>query len=267
MKSIDINPQAEKRIRAFVDSDAHASLLTGVKGVGLATIASWFTKPVYVLGPELLTKTSTIPAIGVDQIRELYNQTRSKVQRSEFYIIDDAEMMTLPAQNSFLKLLEEPPTGARFILTSHHPDKLLVTIRSRVQQINVLSLHSKALDHMITESKVDEVKAQRLRFIAPGLPAELRRLLDDELYYRTSVAEATLAKQLVEATSYQRLILLSKNTLTRSAALSLIERMINFLSLSPTDSQIQQISALLNTHANIQANGNVKLQLAAAMVY
>lgn len=47
------------------------------------------------------------------------------------YIITDADAMNIPAQNAMLKLLEEPPKSASFILCSKNPANLLPTVRSR----------------------------------------------------------------------------------------------------------------------------------------
>ncbi len=76
--------------------------------------------------------------IGVDQIRALSadayilpNEAGRKV-----YIIRDAETMNIPAQNAALKLLEEPPLGAVFLLCTTNPGQLLPTVRSRCTQIN-----------------------------------------------------------------------------------------------------------------------------------
>ena len=75
--------------------------------------------------------------IGVDQIRALAadacilpNEAGRKV-----YIIREAETMNIPAQNAALKLLEEPPLGAVFLLCTTNPSQLLPTVRSRCTQI------------------------------------------------------------------------------------------------------------------------------------
>ncbi len=47
-------------------------------------------------------------------------------------MIENVERMTLNASNAFLKLLEEPPTRTRFILTTKNHHQLLATILSRV---------------------------------------------------------------------------------------------------------------------------------------
>ena len=83
-------------------------------------------------------KGRTKREIGVDQIRSLSadayimpNEAQRKV-----YIIREAETMNIPAQNAALKLLEEPPLGAVFLLCTTNPSQLLPTVRSRCTQIN-----------------------------------------------------------------------------------------------------------------------------------
>ena len=46
-------------------------------------------------------------------------------------IVHPAEDMNTATANSLLKILEEPPAGAFFLLVSHRPARLLPTIRSR----------------------------------------------------------------------------------------------------------------------------------------
>ena len=71
--------------------------------------------------------------ITVDQIRAISkdawimpNEAARKV-----YVILDADKMNLSAQNAALKLLEEPPNGAVFILCAANAALLLPTVRSR----------------------------------------------------------------------------------------------------------------------------------------
>ena len=47
------------------------------------------------------------------------------------------EKMNAEAANKLLKLLEEPPQGTLFLLVTHHPERLLPTIRSRCQPVAV----------------------------------------------------------------------------------------------------------------------------------
>lgn len=53
--------------------------------------------------------------------------------------------MNIACANKLLKLLEEPPAKTLFLLVSEHPDALLSTILSRVQQIRVPRLSEQTL--------------------------------------------------------------------------------------------------------------------------
>jgi len=71
--------------------------------------------------------------IRVDQVRELsdFLYLGSHRGRRRVAIVHPAEAMNVHAANALLKGLEEPPASAVFLLVSHHPARLLPTIRSR----------------------------------------------------------------------------------------------------------------------------------------
>ena len=65
-------------------------------------------------------------------------------------LIDQADKMNEAAQNSLLKLLEEPPAYWLFILVTDHVERLLPTIRSRVIQLH-FALLTKAETQKVLE--------------------------------------------------------------------------------------------------------------------
>ncbi len=54
---------------------------------------------------------------------------------SKVFIVDEAELLGIQAQNALLKTLEEPPPGVVIVLVTAHEDRLLPTIRSRCQRV------------------------------------------------------------------------------------------------------------------------------------
>ncbi|MDI7247754.1 MAG: DNA polymerase III subunit [Bacillota bacterium] len=79
-------------------------------------------------------------SVKIDQIREMKKEMSLKPRRDVGFrvtIIEGAEKMTVEAQNSFLKLLEEPPDRAVFVLVCQNPSGLLPTVRSRCQMVRV----------------------------------------------------------------------------------------------------------------------------------
>lgn len=75
--------------------------------------------------------------ILISQIRALEDFVYIGGHRSSrrVIVIEPAEAMNLAAENSLLKMLEEPPAGVCFILVSDRWRKLLPTIRSRCRTI------------------------------------------------------------------------------------------------------------------------------------
>lgn len=77
--------------------------------------------------------------LTVDQIRELAADAQILPNEAErkVYIIEEAELMNLNAQNAALKLLEEPPATVIFVLCAVNPNQLLETVRSRCLTLSV----------------------------------------------------------------------------------------------------------------------------------
>jgi DNA polymerase-3 subunit delta' len=60
---------------------------------------------------------------------------KSIMGRGKVFVVEQAELMEGPAQNSMLKTLEEPAGRTLIILLTDQPDSLLSTIRSRCQRV------------------------------------------------------------------------------------------------------------------------------------
>lgn len=76
--------------------------------------------------------------IVVEQIRELISDAYVMPNEAarKVYIIENADLMNLNAQNAALKLLEEPPAGAVLLLCAVNVPSLLPTVRSRCTLVN-----------------------------------------------------------------------------------------------------------------------------------
>jgi len=77
--------------------------------------------------------------IRIDQIRELESFVFVGGHRhgARVVIVEPAEAMNIAAQNSLLKILEEPPASVYFILSSSQWRRLLPTIRSRCRMLKL----------------------------------------------------------------------------------------------------------------------------------
>ena len=79
------------------------------------------------------------------------------------------ERMNIACANKLLKLIEEPPTQTVFIMVCEEPDKLLETIRSRVQRIDVKRIDNEAIRKALVEYRgISEDAAQRIARLANG---------------------------------------------------------------------------------------------------
>ena len=79
------------------------------------------------------------------------------------------ERMNIACANKLLKLIEEPPTQTVFIMVCEEPDKLLETIRSRVQRIDVKKLPAETICQALIDRRgIDPESARRISRLANG---------------------------------------------------------------------------------------------------
>ena len=79
------------------------------------------------------------------------------------------ERMNQECANKILKLLEEPPSQTIFLMVCNEPEKLLETIRSRVQRIDVKKIATEDIRQALMEKRgLTEDEAQRISRMANG---------------------------------------------------------------------------------------------------
>ena len=87
------------------------------------------------------------------------------------------EMMRVDTANKFLKLMEEPTDRTVMLFVTEHPDRLLATIRSRVQRIHVPNLTAEqAAAGLASKWGVDGGLAQSLAHVSDGNLAQAMRM-------------------------------------------------------------------------------------------
>lgn len=193
----------------------HALLITGEPGVGKKTLA-YLTAQLLLCGsqgekpcgicddcilfaseehPDLVKVEKGSPlsevakkgrsTIPVDDIREIIRICSRYPARggNRVILISDAEDMTTQAQNCLLKILEEPPQNNYFLLTSSHPDQLLVTIRSRCRPLKLKPWPDEYIRKILMKLGVEAGKSDRIVHAASGSAGKAKSLAFDEEYW------------------------------------------------------------------------------------
>lgn len=260
MQDLLINIRSRPQLENYVSNPTHALLLVGPNGVGLGTIAGQLAHDLAGAN-QLIVTPNDKGKISVEQVRNLYDVTRGKQNVRFVIVIDDADTMTIPAQNAFLKLLEEPIANVHFILTAHLANQLLPTIHSRVQQIEIMPI---AAGDLLNDAKLAPNKQAQMLFLAGDRPAELKRMLESDEYFRSRAKSSEIAKEFIAADTYSRLRIIAgmKN---RDEAISFTNALANLLIFMLMRSEAVNLIRNLDVTAqvidNLTQNGNVRAQM------
>ncbi len=128
----------------------------------------------------------TATRLSIDQMRRVRSRLAMRGVRGErkVGIIDQAELLTIDAQNALLKTLEEPPGKTALLLICPHPDALLSTIRSRCQCVRFAPLEKGILTEILIGEGVEAESAESAAALAEGSLDRARTLTaDDGLAY------------------------------------------------------------------------------------
>ena len=116
---------------------SHSYLFVGTQGIGKKLLAKEMAKKILSFDgeshPDFMCIEPEENSIKIAQIRILQKKIQEKpiIADKKVYIIDNADTMTVEAQNCLLKTLEEPPEFAIIILIGSQESAFLTTIKSR----------------------------------------------------------------------------------------------------------------------------------------
>jgi hypothetical protein len=83
------------------------------------------------------TVTINADTFNIDQAKSVREMQTRQVAGGEKFFFLAFTRITREAQNALLKTLEEPTVGTHLFLITPQPDRLLPTLRSRVEQFNL----------------------------------------------------------------------------------------------------------------------------------
>ena len=212
------------------DTLPHACIVSGAAGTGRRTLVRLICKALFceTFGEEDLTGIRTEPCgncpaclqidadtfpdvitlaldkplipdakpdrktISIDDVRELIRLCgQFSGEKGRAVIIEKAEAMTIQAQNTLLKTLEEPPEGTHFFLITERPENLLTTIVSRCTRIHLQPWPDDYLKKLLLADGIPEARAAETVLYADGSIGKARELAANEEYwkYRSEVME------------------------------------------------------------------------------
>lgn len=107
------------------------------------------------------------PLISREEGREIIKMLSLKSFESAYkvMVIWQPELMHSSAANGILKILEEPPPNTFFLLVSNASDKLLPTVLSRTQMVQVPLLRDEEVEAYLTEKNPSLTNARKLEII------------------------------------------------------------------------------------------------------
>ena len=123
--------------------------------------------------------------ISVDMVRGIVTDAYTKPyeSRKKVYIIAYGDDMNEQAQNAFLKVLEEPPEYAAFIILAENHETLLQTVRSRCIQIRFGPVPAERIKAMLLKSHPElGEKADFYAKYSGGVMAKAERIINNESF-------------------------------------------------------------------------------------
>ena len=168
---------------------SHAYMFEGPSGVGKNTMARDLATTLLEMenlfnSPDYIEITPDGNSIKIAQIRKLQSDILVKPYKSyKIYVIDEAQKMTVEAQNALLKTLEEPPKYAIIILITNNKESLLDTIKSRCEIIKFTPIPLVEVADYLTQTGVDKNRASLLANFSRGSMQKAIELSESEDFH------------------------------------------------------------------------------------
>ncbi|QOR34496.1 AAA family ATPase [Clostridium sp. 'deep sea'] len=171
----------------------HAYLFVGTHGIGKKLVARAFASKVLckddlktiqplsceervqkAIHPDLRIWQTEKKSFSVKEIRSWQKDLWLPPTLASYKvtIIDEAEKLTLQAQNALLKLLEEPPSNIVFILTCCDTSNILTTIQSRCRKVRFNNLKANSFEKILCSEITDDKLLKFLFYLTKGSPGQ-----------------------------------------------------------------------------------------------
>ena len=182
---------------------SHAYILAGDKGIGKEKIAREFAMRLICENNHIgcgrcpscrqflanaypdffYMDAESKESIGIDRIREnVVSDVAIRPYHGKYkiYVIDEADKMTVGAQNALLKTIEEPPEYVVILLLVRNMSLLLETIRSRCLKLLLSPVSNDRIKGWLCESGVSDEIAGVLASYSNGAPGVAKDMAESE---------------------------------------------------------------------------------------
>lgn len=274
-----LHDDTKRRLEAFTGRPAHALLISGPAGAGKKHLARRLSAVLLDTGAEklaghpqffVISKLSGKSEITIDSARQLINKFTLKVAGvprpvNRVAIVEDADLLSLEAQNALLKLLEEPPASTLLILTSSRLQNILPTVLSRLQTLSVQPVtlgQSQAYFNNFPPAEVES--AWRL---SRGAPSFLSALLAQGQNHEMKQAVEE-AKMLISMKKYERLGVIQAAAKDKEGFGRLLEALCRVLGVlqqtnasnrKSADKILKARKAVISAQESLDRNTNLRL--------
>jgi len=202
-----LHPISQKRYDAYVKDMPQNILLVAPTGSGKETILT--NLALTVLGDHPAGRLYELRApedkhsISIDVIRELKVSLRLKSDAHRVVLVPHAEDLTLEAQNSILKLLEEPPANVHFLLAVTKLGDVLDTIQSRTSVWRLTAPTKPQIEAYF--KNYPSIQVTKALAIAEARVGLITALLADEQNHPL-LYNIDIAKEILQESHFDRLI-------------------------------------------------------------
>ncbi|MFH1111654.1 MAG: AAA family ATPase [Patescibacteria group bacterium] len=160
----------------------HAYLFTGHRGVGKTTLVKFFIEHLFKTqrdlafesNPDILwiKQNEGKKDIIIDQIREIIDfiKLKSWVGNFRIVVVEGADKLNQEASNALLKTLEEPLPRSILILITNNLHKLLPTIISRCQVINLTPVNENLMRGWLAKENLPKKEVENIIHLSQGNP-------------------------------------------------------------------------------------------------
>ncbi len=205
---------------------SHGYLFSGPSGIGKRLLSLEVSKTVFCKNsntracgecsschkfeslnhPDIMLIIPDGNSIKNKQVEDMQTYIKIKPNESDkkIVIIDDADKMTVSAQNRILKTLEEPPSYGMIFLISSKPHALLSTIKSRCQILDFGKIEDSLIEeYLVDNMNIDKDNAKLISKFADGSLKVATSIVESEKFkvhreQSVKLSDMLLKKELIK---------------------------------------------------------------------